>query len=321
DQPHLSLPSTLAGTTPVPLSTSPLGESSAENRRSSRAVIPSKRLEKMNEIGENTVSPSGSNQEKENLVPGQVPDWLSLAKGHLLDPKLGVEWTSCMESWLYVEEQLGYGTIPGCKGHLPATDRPAEWARWNSKSKNGIRNYDTPPTWSDPAEFGAALQKWWYEIQPAFRKSTSGRPAPIFINPSATLSTDDWKELRKGGQNGLVVLMTMLCWWGQSLERRTQWQTDSSMDWKAMVVDVSLCLRSIAAELRKGGQNGLVVLMTMLCWWGQSLERRTQWQTDSSMDWKAMVVDVSLCLRSIAASIPVTKKRKANGGGKEKAKR
>jgi hypothetical protein len=105
------------------------------------------------------------------------------------------------------------------------------------------------PVLIDPAEFGISLQKWWCDIQPAFRKSNSGMPAAVFMNPTPSNNTDDWKELRKGGPNGLIVLITMLLWWGQGLERQTQWQDDSGLDWKATVIDVSLCLRSIGASV------------------------------------------------------------------------
>lgn len=86
-------------------------------------------------------------------------------------------------------------------------------------------------------------------MQPSYRKSTSGVPAAIFANPTPLADGDDWKDLRKGGPNGLVSVLTMLSWWGKGLSRQTQWQDDSSADWKATVVDVSGCLRSISASV------------------------------------------------------------------------
>jgi len=94
----------------------PLGQSSAENRCSARPVVPSKRIDQMNEIGgKSTGSSNPSNIEKENITSGEQPEWAALAKMHLLVSNLGTEWTACIESWLQVEEQLGYGMIVGSK--------------------------------------------------------------------------------------------------------------------------------------------------------------------------------------------------------------
>lgn len=90
-----------------------LAPSTFENRRSGRPLVPSKRIEQLNMIGAKT-APSTSTR-SENVVPGQCPEWVILAKKHFLEHDLGVEWISCVEGWLVVEEQLGFGTIPGFK--------------------------------------------------------------------------------------------------------------------------------------------------------------------------------------------------------------
>jgi hypothetical protein len=72
----------------------------------------------MNEIGGKSTGSSTtnlSNIEKENMASGEQPEWAALAKMYLLVSNLGMEWTACVESWLQVEEQLGYGTIVGSK--------------------------------------------------------------------------------------------------------------------------------------------------------------------------------------------------------------
>jgi hypothetical protein len=110
------------------------------------------------------------------------------------------------------------------------------------------------PDLVDPAEFGIAVQKWWYNIQPAFRKSDSPLPAAIFVNPNPA-SEDDWKELRKGGQNGIVSLLIMLFWWGKGQAKKSQWQDDSSIQWTAMIMDVSRCLEAIGSSIRQKGKK------------------------------------------------------------------
>ena len=72
--------------------------------RSGRRIIPSTRLEKMNEIGSNV---------KENIRPvpsGPSSEWVTPAKEHLLQLNLGEGWKSCVNAWLVLEESLNYGT-------------------------------------------------------------------------------------------------------------------------------------------------------------------------------------------------------------------
>lgn len=85
-------------------------------RRSGRAVIPSKRSEKLNQIGDSitqSVPPPG----KENIPPMSTgpPPWVSLAKGHFLTRDLGEDWTACVSAWFSLEEKLGFGRASGTK--------------------------------------------------------------------------------------------------------------------------------------------------------------------------------------------------------------
>jgi hypothetical protein len=117
--------STVSFVFPTPVSTSPAQESTSfdqpltqlapDNRRSGRPLVPSKRIDQMNMIGSKTLSSIPSADKSENVVPGQTPEWVSIAKKSLLDCDLGDEWRSCVEGWLVVEEQLDFGMMPGCK--------------------------------------------------------------------------------------------------------------------------------------------------------------------------------------------------------------
>jgi len=81
-------------------------------RRSSRAIIPSKRNEQMSKIGSN---PGATVVEKENTPPDSPPNWAISAKNFLLVRNLGGDWNSCVEAWLELEGMLGYGTVSGTK--------------------------------------------------------------------------------------------------------------------------------------------------------------------------------------------------------------
>ena len=101
--PKLPIPNSEAQ---APAASLPTKEPRAPGEQSSRSgwtIIPSTRLEKMNEIGSNC---------KENLppvTPQRSSEWAALAKDHLLELDLGQEWKSCVKAWLVLEESLAYG--------------------------------------------------------------------------------------------------------------------------------------------------------------------------------------------------------------------
>ena len=107
----------------------------------------------------------------------------------------------------------------------------------------------------DSPEFGCTVVKWLNDMQPAFRKSESSTLTAVFTNPAPTADGDDWKDLWKGGSNSLVSLLKMLVWW-QGLTLRSQWQDDSSAEWKSTVCDVSCLGASIPkGKISNGDQN------------------------------------------------------------------
>ena len=248
----------------------------ADKRRSARPLVPSKRLEAMHEIGSNVpkgLPPTEQPPEKENFDPQAPPEWTRLAREHLVTRDLGPEWQECVNSWLELEARLGYGTMTGTKvcrsdsfldhcsnnciqNALPAVDlRPEEWNKWVNKSWNGQRKYEAAPTISDSAEFGIALTKWWHGMQPDFRKSEHDMPLSTYTASTPIM----WDPLRKAGPNGMVSVLTMAVWWGQSLVARTRWQDDSTGEWKAFIIDVQRTLSEIAKttiERKKRGAPG-----------------------------------------------------------------
>lgn len=80
-------------------------------------------------------------------------------------------------------------------------------------------------------------------MQPAFRRGVGNIPAAIYDTDDVSL----WDPLRKSGANGLVSVMTLMVWWGQALLDRTQYQTDSSVEWKQTVNGIKACMVAISA--------------------------------------------------------------------------
>ena len=85
---------------------------------SGRAAVPLKHLKAMQEIGSNIskgLPPTQQLSEKENFNLQEPPKWVRLAREYLLTCDLGSEWLECINTWLQLEAQLGYGTITGMK--------------------------------------------------------------------------------------------------------------------------------------------------------------------------------------------------------------
>ena len=92
-------------------------------------------------------------------------------------------------------------------------------------------------------------------MQPTFRQGEGNIPKAIYDVEHGAV----WDPLRKSGPNGLVSIMTLLVWWGQAILDRTQYQKDSSTEWREIVRDVKACFSSILtttvarqAKKRKG---------------------------------------------------------------------
>ena len=80
------------------------------SRHSGRMLVPSSRADKMNEIG------SKDTTNKENVVGLVVdeltdgpPQWMQSALVHLTSCDLGLNWRTCVDVWVLLEEKLEYG--------------------------------------------------------------------------------------------------------------------------------------------------------------------------------------------------------------------
>lgn len=80
-------------------------------------------------------------------------------------------------------------------------------------------------------------------MQPPFRRGEGATPKAIYDVEDGTV----WDPLRKSGPNGLVSVLTLLVWWGQAIQDRSQYQDDSSVQWRETILDVKACLSSILA--------------------------------------------------------------------------
>jgi hypothetical protein len=95
---------------------------------------------------------------------------------------------------------------------LPAKGRPEEWQKWVSKARHGIRNYNNIPNVEDAADLGIAVQTW----------------VRSFATP----------DFCRTGPHGMVVLLTLMAWWGTAALRPSSWNSDSRPQWLALLQDI-----------------------------------------------------------------------------------
>jgi len=74
----------------------------------------------------------------------------------------------------------------------------------------GGRKYDAMPEVSI-GTFAPTWTEWWVRLQPEWRGET-------FPLSTEAPEVSDWSELRKGGPNGIFVVLLSLGWWGMAME-------------------------------------------------------------------------------------------------------
>ncbi|KAF9467068.1 hypothetical protein BDZ94DRAFT_1156832 [Collybia nuda] len=132
---------------------------------------------------------------------------------------------------------------------------PEEWTSWIAKGRNGLRAYDQTPTITSPLEFRLSVMKWWSAIQPSFCQSTdSPMPLQIYNGPD---DSNGWEELQRGGPNGMISVLTLLSWWGQSRKTASQWEENSEAHWIACVVDLCCALERVISGKKRGIPSSL----------------------------------------------------------------
>ncbi|KAJ7135055.1 hypothetical protein C8R43DRAFT_1132965 [Mycena crocata] len=97
-------------------------------------------------------------------------------------------------------------------------ERPSEIAAW-MKDHRKPRDYTKLE-----ANFGDRLTHWWYQIGPVYRRGPPPEDHPdgerwpprVHQTPCSTFWLD-WNMLRQGGNNGMLLVVQCLMWWGQSI--------------------------------------------------------------------------------------------------------
>ncbi|KAJ2936118.1 hypothetical protein H1R20_g979, partial [Candolleomyces eurysporus] len=187
------------------LSGSPFHDVGNGIRRSTRAPVPSTRLEKLNEIGTNIAPAKPPTNTTSN---NKEPSWFAPAYQHFQRANLGPVWVNLVEKWAEYERVKYWKSGKG----LPAKGRPEEWSQWTTKACHGVRNYQYIPNIDDPTEFGIAVAKWLRSFNPA--------------------------DFTRTGLHGMVSALTLMVWWGTAALTPPRWNDNSRPQWQAVIQDL-----------------------------------------------------------------------------------
>ncbi|KAF7372681.1 hypothetical protein MVEN_00131400 [Mycena venus] len=138
---------------------------------------------------------------------------------------------------------------------LPSAHRPEEIATWMKEHRKAGDFSKLKPN------FGERLLTWWRKIGPESRRG----PKPIDwpedeIWPPRSLTgsdTDELEAFRRTGNNGMVLIVQALTWWGQSIVNegsadglgQGEEALHSNTPWQYMLEDVLWMLKELTREV------------------------------------------------------------------------
>ncbi|KAJ7078701.1 hypothetical protein B0H15DRAFT_804724 [Mycena belliarum] len=147
----------------------------------------------------------------------------------------GPRWVELGERIVAFELSLFY--VDG--GRLKITQsRPAEYAKWMKEHRTGD---DFPVA----ADFDGRLLQWWYDIGPVNRVDLA-EGEEWTRKERQERDWVAWSRLRVGGNNGVILVLLGLTWWGQSIVNAAAGEglgageaaLSASNAWQYMVEDV-----------------------------------------------------------------------------------
>ncbi|KAH8108915.1 hypothetical protein DFH11DRAFT_1484489, partial [Phellopilus nigrolimitatus] len=117
-----------------------------------------------------------------------------------------------IKSWLVLEKQL-------CFPESKKTHRPDCIDYWQKRKKN---YFAVPPFVL--ASLTRQWIKWWVSLQPEWRRGDS---LPL---SREMRDGEQWVETRKGGGNGIFLVVLSLSWWASALVDGSNREFDLALD-------------------------------------------------------------------------------------------
>jgi hypothetical protein len=129
------------------------------------------------------------------------PNWFSTSLQMLQanEPPLGDRWAELLRLWAIFEEKEGFKP----RKKLEKEGRPEFISEWLQRTRSSTWRPDI----SNIPVLEKAFNTWWKRLQPQWRISGSGSIVLDKVD-------SDWDVLRKPGQNGILIILVCLFYWG-----------------------------------------------------------------------------------------------------------
>ncbi|KAJ7053019.1 hypothetical protein C8F01DRAFT_933459, partial [Mycena amicta] len=133
-------------------------------------------------------------------------------------------WAELLRDFLELEREYGWEDSGDCLSTKSRPDAVSAWVRngRRANTKIDIRNLDT---------YENRWWGWWRSNQPTWRRS-GGEDAPL-TRPDA--DGGSWQPLKAPGQNGMLLVVASLFWWGRTEKER---RGSQSTGWGQAVEEV-----------------------------------------------------------------------------------
>ncbi|KAH8100446.1 hypothetical protein DFH11DRAFT_1505761 [Phellopilus nigrolimitatus] len=168
----------------------------------------------------------------------KASEWIEEAEAYLRKHMVGDLADALVRLWIEFEGRLGY---PGNSERIPKPGRPAEVDWWQKRG----RDYSKFPPVQPPDEYFKTWFAWYQGLQPAGCRCDSAWPLPRDDSDAQT----DWTILKKGGPNGIFIVLLTLAFWADGL------QTSAEIDiYESAMADVTWVLKTML-DLLGGGKR------------------------------------------------------------------
>ncbi|TCD59925.1 hypothetical protein EIP91_011186 [Steccherinum ochraceum] len=142
------------------------------------------------------------------VVSLTIPDWISEAAEYFRSMSNQPAWLKLIDVWLVYEASLGYPDAQDKSHHFPSAGRPDQVTGWLKLR----RIQRSPVAKSQCAIFVTELKSWWRAMQPEFRALDDDEWP---FSHDVECKGQDWGALRRGGINGMFIVILCISWWLQ----------------------------------------------------------------------------------------------------------
>ncbi|KAJ7585540.1 hypothetical protein C8J56DRAFT_1052846 [Mycena floridula] len=170
--------------------------------------------------------------------PADCPDWFRVlfedfASIHFQSYECWSDWNRILADWVELERSYGWKE----EGAFSAAARPKEVTQWISGGRTRMRKR---PSVKASKTYTSAWWKWWYSLQPEWRKKGHERP-------SRWNEEEDWESLKVPGRNGMAGILAALFWWAIAADDEKV-QHSVRMDWVSAASDLQWALTRVLGK-------------------------------------------------------------------------